>query len=82
MQFRLSTLFLLFVVLWSSLAVFGGWGIAVFVAAVALAVCVYQTGRLWSREKFFVFVVLLLFLTGLLMLLVPAVQSARRHPAV
>ena len=77
MQFRLSTLFLLFVVLWSSLAVFGGWGIAVFVAAVALAVCVYQTGRLWSREKFFVFVVLLLFLTGLLMLLVPAVQSAR-----
>ena len=38
MQFRLSTLFLLFVVLWSSLAVFGAMGgIIVFALAVGLA---------------------------------------------
>jgi hypothetical protein len=70
MQFRLSTLFLLFVVLWSSLAVFGGWGIAVFVVAVALAVYMYRTGRLWPAV-----VAVLLVLIGLFLL--PAVEAAR-----
>jgi hypothetical protein len=71
MQFGLSTLFLLFVVLWSSLAAFGGWGIAVFVAAVGLAVYTYRTGQLWPA----VFVVILLLLIGLFLL--PAVEAAR-----
>jgi hypothetical protein len=37
-QFRLRTLFLLFVVLWSSLATFDLWGIGVFVLVVWLAI--------------------------------------------
>ena len=37
-QFRLRTLLLLFVVLGSSLAVFGAWGIVVFALATGLAV--------------------------------------------
>ncbi|MCE5266439.1 MAG: hypothetical protein LLG00_00940 [Planctomycetaceae bacterium] len=41
MQFTLRTFFLLFVVLWSSLAVFGVVGIAVFVDLVILAVILH-----------------------------------------
>jgi hypothetical protein len=44
MQFRLSTLFLLFVVLWSSLAVFGVCGGAVFCIVLAMAVIIYKIG--------------------------------------
>jgi hypothetical protein len=69
MQFRLSTVLLLFVVLWSSLAVFGGvFGIIVFVFFVALAVGI---ARSWT---------LLFGLLGLLVLialLLPAVSAAR-----
>ena len=41
-QFSLRTLLLLFVVLGSSLAVFGGWGGVVFGVAIVLAVCFRQ----------------------------------------
>ena len=43
MQFRLRTLLGLFVVLWSSLAVFDLWGILVFVAVVCLAICIARS---------------------------------------
>ena len=41
-QFSLRTLLLLFVVLGSSLAVFGAWGIGVFVLVVGLAVYLHR----------------------------------------
>ena len=47
-QFSLRTLLLLFVVLGSSLAVFGAWGIVVFGLAVGLAVFVREVKSLWS----------------------------------
>ena len=68
MQFRLSTLFLLFLVLWSSLAVFGPGGIVVFGLCVVVAIGI---ARSWS-------VILWgLLLLLLLTLLMPSVQSAR-----
>ncbi len=45
-QFRLRTLLLLFVVLGSSLAVFGGWGIVVSAFAVGVAIYVRQVRSL------------------------------------
>jgi hypothetical protein len=48
MQFRLSTLLLLFVVLWSSLAVFGWPGGLIFVLLTGLAICVARSWRVWS----------------------------------
>ena len=45
-QFTLRTLLLLFVVLGSSLAVFGGWGILVFGLVVVLAVYLHHAKRL------------------------------------
>ena len=79
MQFRLSALLLLFVVLWSSLAVFGGWwGVAVFVAAVAAALFLQklETAAIESLPwlAITIVVVCLLVLIGLLL---PAVESAR-----
>ena len=41
-QFSLRTLLLLFVVLGSSMAVFGGWGIAVFGLVLGLGLCFSQ----------------------------------------
>ena len=41
-QFTLRTLLLMFVVLGSSLAVFGGWGIVVFGLVVGLAIYLYR----------------------------------------
>ena len=67
MQFRLSTLFLLFVVLWSSLAVFGGWGIFVFIILVIGAMSIVRP--LWFLP-FFAFLLLIA-------LLLPAVARAR-----
>jgi hypothetical protein len=73
MQFRLQTLFLLFVVLWSSLAVFGGGGgIVAFILTIAAALILNSRTRL-----FFELLVLLLFVLLLLGLLLPAVQTAR-----
>ena len=47
-QFSLRTLLLLFVVLGSSLAVFGAWGIVVFGLVVGLAIYVHQAESLSS----------------------------------
>jgi hypothetical protein len=44
--YSLQTLLLLFVVLGSSLAVFGGWGIVVFALVVGLAICIRQVPSL------------------------------------
>jgi hypothetical protein len=69
MQFRLSTLFLLFVVLWSSLAVFGGVsGTVVFAFFVALAIGI---ARSWTV------LIGLVVLLIVIALLLPAVSSAR-----
>ena len=46
-QFTLRTLLLLFVVLASSLAAFGAWGIVVFGLVVGLAICIGKASRLW-----------------------------------
>ena len=48
-QFSLRTLLLLFVVLGSSLAVFGAWGIVVFALVVGLAIYVHQVESLVGR---------------------------------
>ena len=49
-QFRLRTLLLLFVVLGSSLAVFGAWGIVVFGLVVGLAIYIYKARTLFPRN--------------------------------
>jgi len=67
-QFRLSTLFLLFVVLWSSLAVFGPGGIIVFALLVSLAIGI---ARSWFA------LLALLCVLVLFAFLLPAVQTAR-----
>jgi prepilin-type processing-associated H-X9-DG protein len=78
MQFRLSTLLLLFVVLWSSLAVFGAfWGVVIFVLAVGWAVYVSQFREPLSPAAQVIAIVLGLFL--LIYSLVPQVGS--RPPA-
>ena len=48
-QFSLRTLLLLVVVLASSLAVFGAWGIVVFALAVGLAICLHVVESLRSQ---------------------------------
>ena len=55
-QFTLRTLLLLFVVLGSSLAVFGGWGMPIFVLAVWLTTYVRSAESLSSLAWFFVIV--------------------------
>ncbi len=71
-QFRLRTLLLLCVVLGSSLAVFGGWGVVVFGYAVGLAICLRQ------EELFRIVRYLTLGTFGLLLLiglLLPAITD-------
>jgi hypothetical protein len=48
LQFSLRTVLLLFLVLSSSLGVFGAWGIVVFVLTVGLAIFLRQVKSLWS----------------------------------
>ena len=73
-QFSLRTLLLLFVVLGSSLAVFGGWGILVFGLAVELAIYVHRGGSL----SFAVCVgVIVLGLICLHAMLFPGVEAGR-----
>jgi prepilin-type processing-associated H-X9-DG protein len=69
-QYSLTTLLLLFVVLASSLAVFGAWGIVVFALTVGLAIYVHQGWPL----AYVVLIVLFLVCLGVLM---PTVQGAR-----
>jgi hypothetical protein len=74
LQFRLQTLLLLFVVAWSSLAVFGMGGIVVFALVVGLAVYIHCIKSFWSLLNLALVVVCLLCLIALLL---PAVSSAR-----
>ena len=64
---------MLCVVLGSSLAVFGAWGIVVFGLVVGLAVYVREAEPLWSWTRFAFFMACLLVLAGMLM---PAINSA------
>ena len=71
-QFSLRTLLLLFLVLSSSMAVFGAAGIVVFALTVGLAICVRQVESLWSLLPFAFAVLCLMCLLGLLL---PALES-------
>jgi prepilin-type processing-associated H-X9-DG protein len=73
-QFTLRTLLLLFVVLGSSLAVFGAWGIVVFAAVVGLAVYLHEVESLPSLMQL---ILVLVCLMGLLSLLMPGIETAR-----
>ncbi len=75
-QYSLTTLLLLFVVLGSSLAVFGAWGIVVFALTVGLAIYLHRVESLWSLTELALVVLCLMCL--LTCLLLPAVQSAGR----
>ncbi len=75
-QYSLQTLLLLFVVLGSSLAVFGAWGIVVFALTVGLAIYLHRVESLWSLTELALVVLCLMCL--LTCLLLPAVQSAGR----
>ncbi len=61
-QFRLRTLLLLFVVLGSSLAVFGAWGIAAFAFTAGLAICLNRFPYFPSDWLIFLFGAIALFL--------------------
>jgi hypothetical protein len=63
----LRTLLLLFVVLGSSLAVFGGWGILVFLLTVGLAIYVREAEPLWSWGRLAAIIICLLVLAALLL---------------
>ncbi len=63
-QFRLRTLLLLFVVLGSSLAVFGAWGIVVFGLVVGLAIYIYKARTLFPRTRLILLMLSLLCLAG------------------
>ncbi len=79
-QFRLRTLLLLCVVLGSSLAVFGGWGVVVFGLAVGLAVGIQQAKSLSSLSFLILAVFCLICLLVVLLMplvIVPRVNSRR-----
>ncbi|MGA2258196.1 MAG: hypothetical protein ABSG53_26310, partial [Thermoguttaceae bacterium] len=73
-QFSLRTLLLLFVVLGSSLAVFGAWGIVVFALVVGLAIYLHEAEPLWSWARLALVVIVLL---GLAALLMPGIETHR-----
>ena len=75
-QFSLRTLLLLFVVLGSSLAVFGAWGIVVFGLVVGLAIYRSSSRILVGRWACLALVVLCLIVVSIGLLL-PAVDSVR-----
>ena len=72
MQFRLQTLLLVFVVLWSSLALFGVAGIAVFLIVLVMAAVLNG-----QTPNFVCLIVPVLVLAMLGVLLAPAVREAR-----
>ena len=78
-QFRLRTLLLLCVVLGSSLAVFGAWGVLVFGLVVAVAIYVHRFESLSSLTHFAFLVVCLMCLIGLLLSAVPSGCTATRR---
>ena len=73
-QFSLRTLLLLFVVLASSLGVFGAWGIVVFVITLGFTLYLREAE---SLRPVVYLVLVALCLTCLIGLLWPAVQNAR-----
>lgn len=78
-QFSLRTLLLLFVVLASSLAVFGPGGIVVFAIVVGLAVYVRQVASFWSLTQLVLVVVSMMCLIGLLLPAYSSVSEAARR---
>jgi hypothetical protein len=83
-QFGLRTLLLLFVVLGSSLAVFGAWGIVVFALVVGLAVYVAQakTFRLRPLQLLVLlpFIIIAIDTFGVFLgRLLPAIAAARQQ---
>jgi hypothetical protein len=76
MQFTLQTLLLAFVLIWSSLAAFGPWGLAV--AAILLAIVAYiRSAKSMATAAWNVFLVVLLVFLAVLFFLVRSVQGAR-----
>ena len=71
-QFSLRTLLLLFVVLGSSMAVFGAWGIGVFGVIVGLAICLHYVKSLAGLSIHALYVLCLMCLSGLP---IPAVSN-------
>ncbi len=76
-QFSLRTLLLLFVVLGSSLAVFGAWGIVVFGLVVMLAIYIHRVKSLLSLAHLALAVLCLMCLIGMLM---PAIAGGGASP--
>ena len=74
-QFTLRTLLLLFVVLGSSLALFGAWGIVVFGLVVGLAIYLREAEFLWPSLMLLIFLLVLLF--AVLALVMPQANQAR-----
>jgi len=81
LQFRLQTLLLLFVVAWSSLAVFGMGGIVVFALVVGLAVYIHWIKSWWSLTHLAVAVLCLMCLIALLLPAVASAPAAARRAA-
>ncbi len=77
-QFSLRTLLLLFVVLGSSLAVFGAWGIVVFALIVGLAVYVHQAESLPSWAELVLVVIVFVFFVGMLLAAAQPVRESAR----
>ncbi len=77
-QFSLRTLLLLFVVLGSSLGVFGAWGIVVFTLVVGLAIYVNRVQSLISLAYLVLAILCLGCLWGLLL---PAIARASQVSA-
>ena len=78
-QFRLQTLLILFVFVWSSLAAFGLWGILVAGGLLVLLICIrfHRDGEPKPLGCLINLIVALTLFGLLLSLLMPAVQSAR-----
>src|SRR5271157_339454 len=77
-QFSLRTLLLLFVVLGSSLAVFGAWGIVVFAIVVGLAIYLHEIKSLASLATLALVVLCLMCLIGMLLPVGSVHEAARR----
>jgi hypothetical protein len=76
MQFRLRTLMLLFVILWSALAACGAEGIIAAFAIVVLAACIYALDEVTLKEWLVVHAILLV----LIGLLLPAFKKSHDSP--
>jgi prepilin-type processing-associated H-X9-DG protein len=77
-QFSLRTLLLLFVVLGSSLGVFGAWGIVVFALAVGLAIYLHEGATLSSLAVLALVVLSLMCLIGMLLPVYNSTTAAGR----